>query len=49
MINVAVAGFGWWGQHIVSRLQSNEKIVARAVVEPNAQQHAAIRDHYDCF
>lgn len=44
MINVAVAGFGWWGQHIVSRLQSNEKIVARAVVEPNAQQHAAIRD-----
>ena len=43
MINVAVAGFGWWGQHIVHRLQSNDKLSACAVVEPNQQHHAAIR------
>ena len=43
MINVAVAGFGWWGQHIVYRLQSNDKLSASAVVEPNQQHHAAIR------
>lgn len=42
MINVAVAGFGWWGQHIVKRLQSNDKLSAGAVVEPNRQHHAAI-------
>jgi predicted dehydrogenase len=44
MINVAVAGFGWWGQHIVDRLQSNDKLVACAVVEPNEQHHAAITE-----
>lgn len=42
MIKVAVAGFGWWGQHIVDRLQSSDKLVALAVIEPNEQHHAAI-------
>jgi len=36
MINAAVAGYGWWGKHIVRRLAGNEKLKVVLVVEPDA-------------
>jgi len=43
MINVAVAGYGWWGKHIVRRLAENDKLKVRFVVEPAAERIAEIR------
>ncbi len=43
MINVAVAGYGWWGKHIVRRLAGNDKLNVRFVVEPAAERIAEIR------
>jgi predicted dehydrogenase len=41
MLNVAVAGMGWWGRIIVPQLKKSRKINVRTVVEPNT---AAIAD-----
>jgi len=41
--NIALAGFGWWGQHISRRLKDHPKIAITAVVEPNAANHDAVR------
>ena len=43
MINVAVAGYGWWGKHIVRRLAGNDKLNVLFVVEPAADRVAEIR------
>jgi predicted dehydrogenase len=43
MINVAVAGYGWWGKHIVRRLAGNDKLNVLFVVEPAADRAAEIR------
>ena len=44
-LNVAIAGFGWWGQHMVRRLKDNEKISVAAVIEPDPARHAEIAAH----
>jgi predicted dehydrogenase len=43
MINVAVAGYGWWGKHIVRRLAGNDKLDVLYVVEPAADRAKEIR------
>jgi len=43
MINVAVAGYGWWGKHVVRRLAGNGKITVLFVVEPAADRIAEIQ------
>ena len=39
---VALAGFGWWGQHIARRLTDHANIVAVGVAEPDANKRADI-------
>lgn len=34
-LNIAIAGFGWWGQHMANRLKQNSKFSIRAIVEPD--------------
>ena len=43
MLNIAVAGFGWWGRHIVSRLKGHELLNIILVVEPLVDLHDEIR------
>ncbi|MDZ5696639.1 Gfo/Idh/MocA family oxidoreductase [Chelativorans sp. M5D2P16] len=45
MLNVAVAGFGWWGRHIVTRLAGRGGIRVIAVAEPVEALHEDIRAH----
>lgn len=40
--SVVVAGFGWWGRHMVNRLALTESFNVRAVIEPNKANHADI-------
>lgn len=40
---VAIAGFGWWGQHFAKRLQDHPFIRIAGVVEPYEGNHDAIR------
>ncbi len=40
MINVAIAGFGWWGQHMVRRLGSHAGITISLVVDPDEGRRA---------
>ena len=42
VFNVAVAGFGWWGRHIVERLKNSQDMQVRLVLEPNEKNHADI-------
>ncbi|MDO6590012.1 hypothetical protein DS901_01620 [Loktanella sp. D2R18] len=39
---VAIAGFGWWGRHMVKRLATSPDIDVLAVIEPNTANHADI-------
>lgn len=39
----AVAGFGWWGQHILRRLEDHPTLNAPIVVEPAEARHSDIR------
>lgn len=39
---IAIAGYGWWGQHMVRRLTGHPWIVAANVVEPNEALHEKI-------
>ena len=36
MLNVAVAGLGWWGKIIVPQLKNSNKIKVLKVIDPNA-------------
>ena len=40
---VAIAGFGWWGRHIATRLQDHPWLRVAGVVEPVTDSHADIR------
>ena len=42
MINCAVAGFGWWGRHIVGRLDNNPYLRIGLVIEPVTDLHDEI-------
>lgn len=41
--SVVIAGFGWWGRHMVTRLAPSDDITVRAVIEPNAANHEDIK------
>ena len=41
---VAIAGFGWWGQHFAKRLADHPFIRIAGIVEPFEGNHAAIRE-----
>ena len=40
--NVAIAGFGWWGKHIATRLQGHEFINVVGIIEPVESNHTEI-------
>ena len=39
MIQVGIAGYGWWGRHILNRLQGNDVLKATVVAEPITDLH----------
>ncbi len=41
---VAVAGFGWWGKHIATRLQDHPWLKIAGIIEPAIANHPAIRE-----
>lgn len=41
---VAIAGFGWWGKHIATRLQDHPWLKVQGIVEPATNNHAGIAD-----
>ncbi len=41
---VAIAGFGWWGKHMATRLTDHPFIKVAGIVEPMAANHAAISE-----
>lgn len=41
-LKIAIAGFGWWGQHIARRLQNHEHFSVAAIVEPDTSREADI-------
>ncbi len=41
--SVVIAGFGWWGRHMVNRLATCDDINVLAVIEPNTDNHTDIR------
>ena len=42
-LNIAIAGFGWWGRHIAKRLEGHSSIYVAAIVEPATAVHEDIR------
>lgn len=34
-LKIAIAGFGWWGQHMAKRLKGNTKISVDSIIEPD--------------
>ncbi len=34
-LRVAIAGFGWWGQHMAKRLKQHPRFSLTAIVEPD--------------
>ena len=42
MINVAIAGFGWWGAYLARRLAGSKALTVRAIVEPDRGRTEAI-------
>lgn len=34
-LSIAIAGFGWWGQHMAKRLKQNSRFTVRTIVEPD--------------
>jgi len=45
MINAAVAGLGWWGQHMVRRLAGSERLRIVKAVETNPARAAFAAEH----
>ena len=41
-LTIAIAGFGWWGKHMATRLRGNPHIAVKTVVEPLTGRHADI-------
>ena len=42
-LRIAIAGFGWWGRHIASRLTGHGSFKIITVVEPNVAIHSDIK------
>ena len=45
MIRAAVAGLGWWGKHIVRRMEHSEALRVVAAVDPNPAHAAFAAEH----
>ncbi len=43
-LTIAIAGFGWWGQHIAKRLKENERFTVAAIIEPDDARAKDITD-----
>ena len=43
MIDVALVGYGWWGQHIAKRLIPESQFNLRYIVEPNETMNEDIQ------
>jgi predicted dehydrogenase len=43
MFNIVVAGFGWWGRHVATRLDGHPEINVAGVIEPNPSLREEIR------
>ena len=43
-LNIAIAGFGWWGQHMAKRLKQNTRFSITAIVEPDDNRSADIAE-----
>lgn len=44
MIRCAIAGYGWWGQHMSRRLKGSSRLNVRYIVEPGAERAASARE-----
>ncbi|CUH68062.1 1,5-anhydro-D-fructose reductase [Thalassovita gelatinovora] len=44
VFTVAIAGFGWWGKHIATRLAGHPWLRVVGIVEPVVENHAGILD-----
>lgn len=42
---IAIAGFGWWGKHIATRLADHKGFDVQAIIEPAEALHPAIREN----
>jgi len=42
-LNIAIAGFGWWGQHMAKRLKQNSRFSVAAIVEPDENRSNDIK------
>lgn len=49
MINAAVAGLGWWGQHIIRRMAGSEAMRIVTAVETNPERAAFAAEHGVAF
>ncbi len=43
-LNIAIAGFGWWGQHMAKRLKNNNRFSITAIIEPEDNLAKEIED-----
>lgn len=43
-LKVAIAGFGWWGQHITKCLRDNSKFSIAAIIDPDDSRAAQISE-----
>jgi len=41
-LKIAIAGFGWWGQHMAKRLRGNRNFSIAAIVEPDQSRDSDI-------
>ena len=43
-LKIAIAGFGWWGQHMATRLKENSRFTVAAIIEPDDARAQEITD-----
>lgn len=43
MLKVGIAGFGWWGRHLATRLKDNQLLSVLLIAEPNEELHEDVR------
>jgi predicted dehydrogenase len=49
VINAAVAGLGWWGQHIIRRMKESEVMRIVTAIETNPERRAFASEHGIAF
>lgn len=42
-LNIAIAGFGWWGQHMATRLKQNSRFTVACIIEPDDNRECDIK------